>query len=75
MTGIPASIGTVTFDGSTARNECSIEFVLGWIDSIKKTLPSYDSSTGQYDKSELHAALEQKSFTASNVNWTTNFTT
>lgn len=75
MTDIPASISTVTFDGSTARNECSMEFVLGWIDSIKKTLPSYDSSTGQYDKSELHAALENKSFTASNVNWTTNFTT
>lgn len=75
ITGIPSSIRTVTFDGSTARNECSIRFILDWIDAIKKTLASYNSSTGEYDKDELHTVLESKQFIASNINWTTNFST
>jgi hypothetical protein len=37
-TTIPSSITTVVFDGSTGRNECSIEFVLDWIHSVATTL-------------------------------------
>lgn len=73
VNGIPASITTVIFDGSTARHECSLTFLLGWIDSIKKTLNSYDN--GSYDSDELHDALKTKQFRAENINWNTTFTT
>lgn len=70
---IPASITTVVFDGSTARHECSLTFILGWINSIKKTLNSYNNGT--YDSDELHEVLKNKQFTAENVNWNTSFST
>jgi len=66
---IPSSISTVVFDGSTARNECSLRFVLDWINSIKLTLSSYNSNDGSYDSEELHEILKSKSFRAENINW------
>jgi hypothetical protein len=35
ITGIPASINKVSFKGSTAKNQCSLDFVLSWINSIE----------------------------------------
>jgi hypothetical protein len=39
-TDIPATISTIVFSGTTARNECSLDLVLDWIDSIENTLPA-----------------------------------
>ena len=72
---IPSSISTVVFDGSTARNECSLRFVLDWINSIKLTLSSYNSNDGSYDSEELHEILKSKSFRAENINWGVQFNT
>lgn len=74
-TSIPSTIATVTFDGSTARNECSLQFVLDWIHSIATTLSSYDSTNDTWTASELHTALKQKQFRAENINWLSTFTT
>ena len=71
LSTIPSSITTVVFEGSTARYECSLRFILDWIDSIKKTLTSYNNGT--YDSNELHEALKLKSFRAENINWNTSF--
>ena len=71
LSDVPSTITTVQFDGSTARNECSLRFVLDWINSIKKTLSSYNN--GSYDSDELHNVLKTKSFRAENINWTTSF--
>lgn len=67
LSEIPSTINVVVFDGSTARNECSLRFLLDWIESIKKTLNSYDN--GSYDSDELHNVLKTKSFRAENINW------
>lgn len=75
LNSIPSSITTVTFDGSTARNECSLKFLLDWIHSIATTLTSYNSSTDTYDSDELHNVLKSKSFRAENINWGTSFDT
>lgn len=64
---IPSTINTVVFDGSTARNKCSLDFVLDWIDSIKATLSNPD------DADVLHQALKTKTFRAENINWTLSF--
>ena len=74
-TSIPSTIATVTFDGSTARNECSLQFLLDWIHSIATTLTSYDDTNDTWTASELHDVLKQKQFRAENINWLSTFTT
>lgn len=75
VNSVPSTISTVTFDGSTARNECALKFLLNWIKSIATTLSSYNASTGTYDSDELHDVLKTKTFRAENINWGTQLTT
>lgn len=75
LSEIPETLRIVTFDGSTARSENSLKFVLDWIHSVATTLSSYDSSNDTYDSDELHTALKSKRFRAENINWTDSFET
>ena len=60
---IPASLSTVQFKGSTARNECAGQFLLDWIDAIDNSLPV------GHTEEDLYAALANKTFEAENINW------
>ena len=60
---IPATLNTVQFKGSTARNECAGQFLLDWIDAIDASLPAGHTEQDLYD------ALSNKTFEAENINW------
>lgn len=60
---IPSQLTTVQFKGSTARNECSAQFLLDWIDAIDNNLPA------GHTEEDLYAVLRTKVFEAENINW------
>lgn len=64
-TTIPNELITVQYKGSTARNECSGQFLLDWIDSIDSSLPE------GHTEQDLYNALHNKVFEAENINWGT----
>lgn len=63
--GVPASITTITLNGTTARNECSLQLVLDWINAIEATLPV------NHTEEDLYAALENKTLIANQIHWGT----
>lgn len=73
--GIPASVNSVSFKGSTAKNECSLDFVLSWIDNIEAEIAT---AHPDYTENELEAALwqalSQKVIYAEQINWGTGTT-
>ena len=62
---VPSQMTTMQFIGSTARNECSGQLLLDWIDSIDNSLPVGHTEQDLYD------ALYSKVFEAENINWGT----
>ena len=60
---VPAEITTMTFNGTTARNECSLQLVLDWIDSIEETLPA------NHTEEDLYDALSNKILIAEQIHW------
>ena len=63
-TDIPATISTIVFSGTTARNECSLDLVLDWIDSIENTLPA-----GHTEQDLLNLLSQSYTFQAEQINW------
>ena len=62
-TTVPATMQALQFLGSTARNACSMQLLLDWIQSI-------DNSLGAgHTEEDLYAALRTKTFRAENINW------
>lgn len=69
VSGIPASIMSVTFAGSTGKNECSLQFVLDWIDAIEATLPV------SHTEDDLYTALGRRTLIVDQAYWGTGTAT
>ena len=61
QSSIPTSITTITYTGSTAKNECSLSLLLDWINAIK--------TSGNLTTEQLHNVLHELKFKAENINW------
>ena len=66
LSTIPADLGTIEFEGSTASNNCAKELLLQWIDSIEKKLKQDNPDTTEED---LYQEISKKQFRAENINW------
>lgn len=75
VSGIPSSINTIKFKGTTARNQCSLDMVLSWINNIETDIKAAHPS---YTAGELENALWQvlstKVIYAEQINWGTGTT-
>lgn len=69
---IPYQLRTVIFNGSTASNECSGQFVLDWIESIRlHVVEEHPGYTEEQVESALWEELKLKTFNAENISWGT----
>lgn len=70
LSGIPSSVNTIKFKGTTAKNQCSLDMVLSWISNIEADIRSAHPS---YTESQLEAALwdvlATKVIYAEQINW------
>ena len=70
LSGIPSSVNTIKFKGTTAKNQCSLDMVLSWINNIEADIRSAHPS---YTESQLETALwdvlATKVIYAEQINW------
>ena len=70
--GIPYTIESVKFVGSTASNECSADFIRDWFTSIEnhvRSLPVNSGKTEAQIEEAILTELHSYSLTAENINW------
>ena len=75
LSGIPTSVNSVSFKGSAAKNECSLNLVLNWIDNIYAEIDTaHPSYTSEQKEQALYTALSSKVLYAEQINWGTGTT-
>lgn len=73
--GIPASVNSISFKGSTAKNQCSLNMVLSWIDNIEAEIATaHPGYTTEELETALWQALSQKVLYAEQISWGTGTT-
>lgn len=70
---VPASINSIYLKGTSAKNECSLELVKSWINSIEAELSSRYS--GAELEEQLLTTLSTKTLVADQIRWGTGSTT
>ena len=70
VSGIPSSVNTIKFRGTTARNQCSLDMVLSWISNIEADVRSaHPSYTEDQIEEALWSVLSTKVIYAEQINW------
>jgi len=68
--GIPSSVNTIKFKGTTARNQCSLDMVLSWINNMEADIRTqHPGYTIDEIEEALWEVLATKVIYAEQINW------